>query len=188
MSRRVQSLFAIAILVLGFAAGALWMSVRSGTSESDAQPVSLQGEVFLQLSSGDVAHASGCEALVMNPISARGRRWADFLFEASQKKLQNSLTEKKFVEVLRAGMFMVFNQAPPEKLGILDSRPAFADTKEKLGCDSRGNFNINLKPGSYLIVVSGRAGRNEAVWQQMIEVPKDQKISLSRPLASYFDP
>lgn len=90
----------------------------------------------------------------MNPISARGRRWADFLFEASKKKLDKSLTDKKFVEALRAGMFMVFNQRPPETLGTLNSRPAFADTKEKLGCDSRdpqSDTNLVRCPGCKLL-------------------------------------
>jgi hypothetical protein len=61
---------------------------------------------------------------------------------------------------------------------------------QEAAADEEGVFKINTNvPGHYLLVVEGRAGMNQAIWLETlnVELGKQYMLKMSTPISSYLD-
>jgi hypothetical protein len=139
----------------------------------------LSGEVFLQNAFGQPLRALGARVYAWKGRSGRVAEWVRLSnFEQANRDLsEKRITKEQFVEKLR------------DLISILDGR-RFPDDPPGMypantECDSSGRFQLELPAGRYLLLATGQAGANVAVWMEVVDVPKTHQVSLGSPIAFY---
>lgn len=196
LSKLKLVLLSSALFLLGAAtgAGSFYMGILQapieGKGEGQLVPagssnstLSLTGEVSLEANSGERLFARDAEVYIYNVLSPHGRRAVIWFDQVLERMLSPDVRKRGPVEALQKIAVTLYSQVSP--LGSIEDTLEYK--KHLVHCDSSGRFSISLPAGSYVLIVTGRAGVNEAIWYTTVQVPETKHVSLSAPIAAYPD-
>ena len=203
-SERIR-IIGITFLVLLFC-NTLMAQIRNKPESKTAKTKSavVSGRVFAILGNGDLKPARFAEVSVfyMGPPIGESEeaKTAGYVWIREQKKssdlLNSDLKRKRFtppgttvpiipsereVCLRQLDTFYVANLNTLQWINENDARDHF----DAVTADEDGVFNLKLpRPGRYVIVASGRAGLNEAVWVDYLNLPYGNSLIAKLKLAS----
>jgi hypothetical protein len=153
-------------------------------------PKTISGEVFLQRRNGRVIFASAAEVTAFRGDSERGKKWFNYLHfdEKRRENLDMTFNAADSAQVKELKQMVLYGN-DLHALGDILLMPA-SEGGEKIEtiCDAKGQFHIRLRPASYWIVVTGRAGEVNGIWSKEIDVPDEQRIEFGEGDATFDHP
>ena len=156
------------------------------------QSSSVSGKVSLITQGGELKPARLAQLFLLTGTSGEGgpaMMYLRILQKKVDKAAEELARERSSPEADACRMVIIAVEARSETLAASKDSPSLQDQVQIIQADEEGLFRFPVVArGAYVLLAFGRAGMNEAYWQEplKIESGKDVELKLRSPKVSCF--